>query len=158
VVPAGQPQRPAVQVEPPLQVTPQAPQLALSVCGSTQAPAQAVRPAGHTSVQVPIEHDCAAVHALPQRPQLVVLVCTFTHTPPHTVVPGGHTHAPRVQTVPPVQVRPQEPQFVGSVCVLRQRPPQDVCPIGQDDAQAPMAQVCVVGHALPQRPQLVLLD
>lgn len=46
VVPVGQAQRPAVQVDPPEQVTPQAPQLLLSVCGLTQAPAQATWPAG----------------------------------------------------------------------------------------------------------------
>ncbi len=56
----GQVQRPAMQVEPPVQRMPQPPQFRLSVCVFAQVPPQAVVPVGHAHmplVQVaPVGH------------------------------------------------------------------------------------------------------
>jgi hypothetical protein len=60
-----------------LHVVPQAPQLALSVCSSTQVPLQFVRPAWQLNVHFPLEQALPAGHAVPQLPQLAWSDCVF---------------------------------------------------------------------------------
>ncbi len=80
----------------PLQLAPQAPQFAVSLCSSTHAPLQSVYPELQVNVQAPaVQSACAwatvVVHALPQAPQLAELVDVLTHVVPHNVgVPAGH--------------------------------------------------------------------
>ena len=83
------PQVPAVQVAVALagavQTVPQAPQLVTSVCSSTQALPQRLKPELQTKLQVPLEHTglalAGAVQMVPHVPQLWMSVCVLTHAP-----------------------------------------------------------------------------
>jgi hypothetical protein len=83
IVPNGQVQAPAVQVNVPAQSTPQLPQLLLFDFRSTQAPAQLVRPALHVAVHVPRLHACPVGQVTPQAPQFTGSLSRFTQTPLH---------------------------------------------------------------------------
>jgi hypothetical protein len=65
---------------------------------------------------------------------------------------------PLLQVDGAVQARPHMPQLAVSLWVLTQVDiapvPQRVSPVGQ--AQAPIVQVCPLGHTVPQAPQLAL--
>jgi hypothetical protein len=64
---------------------PHPPQLARSVCVSTQPRLQSVSPAGHVLVaatHVPAEQICPAVHARPHMPQLVASSFKLRHARP----------------------------------------------------------------------------
>lgn len=76
---------PAMQIAPPAQVTPQAPQLAVSVLGSTHAPAQSVRPGGQLAVQAPFEQTCTASQRTPQAPQLAGSLSVSVQATPQRV-------------------------------------------------------------------------
>jgi hypothetical protein len=100
---------------------PQAPQLALSVCGLMQAEPQVIDGAVQgvvTSWHALALHRWPMLHARPQAPQLPMLDVVSTHEPPQLVKPALHefTHAPEAQTTLPligaVHARPQAPQFV----------------------------------------------
>ncbi len=81
-----------MQVDPPVQTTPQPPQLRSLERVSTQAPPQAVLPAGHVTPQTPPEQSWLVMQVVPHAPQLVLLVRVSTHTPPQRVWPIGHWH------------------------------------------------------------------
>jgi hypothetical protein len=57
VVPEGQPQAPELQIAPPPQVEPQAPQFLESLLRSTQAPEQFVSPVEQFAAQRPAPHS-----------------------------------------------------------------------------------------------------
>ncbi len=78
-------QAPALQVLPPVQALPQAPQWVLLVCVLTQVPLHNVPPLGQ--VQLPVVQVWPAAQAVPQVPQLAVSVWRFTQELPHFVVP-----------------------------------------------------------------------
>jgi hypothetical protein len=69
------------------QAIPQEPQLAMSVCVSTQVPPQAVWPMGHMVVarQVPIWQLWPIGQTLPQVPQLLLSAWVSTQAPAHAV-------------------------------------------------------------------------
>jgi hypothetical protein len=95
-VPAGQAQELAWQVWPPVQVTPQPPQLAGSLVTSTHAPPHAVYPLLQAWSHAPPVHTACAwatvvVHAFPHVWQLVPLELVSMHVPLQSVgVDGGH--------------------------------------------------------------------
>jgi hypothetical protein len=129
------------QEDPDGHALPQAPQLAASVCVSTQAAvlAQNVGAAlGHA--QVPPTQLSALGQTFPPAdahpPQLAALVCVSTQVPAQDVgAVAGHPHAPPTQLVPPVQTLPpwfaQPPQLAPSVCVSTHRPPHSVVELPQ---------------------------
>jgi hypothetical protein len=93
VQPCWQYVKPSVQQAPLLQavslgqVNPQAPQLELSVCSSTQLDAQKLNAPGQA--QTLPRHCWAAGHSLPHSPQLKLsLVRSAQRPPPHDVIPA----------------------------------------------------------------------
>jgi hypothetical protein len=68
VCPAGQAQAPPTQDFPPRHAAAQAPQFRLSVCVSTQAAPQSVRPP-QSVVHAPLLHTSPLAHVLPHMPQ-----------------------------------------------------------------------------------------
>jgi len=72
---------PVVHVAPLAQTLLHVPQSEGSVCKSTQAPLQSVRPVAHVVVHCPAEHTCPVAHWLPQAPQLPGSLCVSVHTP-----------------------------------------------------------------------------
>ena len=70
-----------MQSDPPVQATPQPPQLRSLVRVSTQAPAHAVVPAGQVTPQAPPLHTWLVMQRAPQAPQWAALVRVSTHTP-----------------------------------------------------------------------------
>ena len=58
-----------------------APQLLLSLCRLTQAPAHALRPVAQLELQTPFEQTCPCAQALPQAPQLALALLTSTQAP-----------------------------------------------------------------------------
>ncbi len=100
-----------------LQTVPQAPQLDVSVCVSTQEPLQSVVGAEQLVVHAPAAHTWFAPHAAPQAPQLFLSVCVSTHAPLQYVYPALHVswHWPTEQVALPLggglQACPQVPQF-----------------------------------------------
>ena len=95
VEPMAQAQRPAVQVCPPVQALPQAPQLVASVCVFTQAPPQSVVPVAQA--QAPAVQTRPIGQAVPQVPQFAASVWRFTQVRPQTDWPVGHTQRPAAQ-------------------------------------------------------------
>jgi hypothetical protein len=83
----------------PVQLVPQAPQLAVSLCSSTHAPLQSVYPVLHVNSHAPAVHAACAwatavAHALPHAPQLLALLVVLTHVVPQSVgVAAGHPDA-----------------------------------------------------------------
>ncbi len=80
MVPAAQPQTPAVQGCPVGHTLPHAPQLVALVLVFTHAAPQRVVPPGHA--HTPPTHDCAAGQTVPQAPQLLRSVLALTHAVP----------------------------------------------------------------------------
>jgi|LNFM01.1.fsa_nt_gb hypothetical protein len=72
---------------------------------------------------------------------------------------GAHTTVQRlaaqagVELGPAGQTVPHAPQLVGLPVVSTHRPPQRVVGGRQLSEHAPIEQLCMVGHALPQVPQ-----
>jgi hypothetical protein len=97
IVPLGHVQLPAEHTFPPLQATPQPPQLLLSVCVFTHAPPQFVVPPIHVVEHVPLMHTWPVVHAIVQLPQCIASVAVLMQVPLQSVVPLGHAHAPPPQ-------------------------------------------------------------
>ena len=108
----------------------------------------------------------SAPHARPHPPQLVLLVAVLTHAPPHSVNPLAHvkvqallTHAAVALATLVVQVCPHVLQLFGSLVVSAQPLGQTICAPGQFEAHTYELPDIVqsgrlVGHALPQLPQL----
>jgi hypothetical protein len=69
VVGDGQPHWPFAHELPPLHVTPQDPQLLVSLVRLTHAPAQSVSDAAHVVVQLPRLHTWLDEHGVAQPPQ-----------------------------------------------------------------------------------------
>jgi hypothetical protein len=98
---------------------PEAPQKSRSVCGLTQAPAQAIWPAGQLVAQAPAEQtwpDAQTVPAVgpvqaPEAPQKERSVCGLTQVPLQTIWPTGQLVAqvPAEQTWPEAQGVPSLP-------------------------------------------------
>jgi hypothetical protein len=147
-------QTPSVQYLPGVQMVPQAPQFALSVCwfaqyGTPASTPPSVVPAstppsggvGHSEsgaaqpgTHEPAEQMRAAGHAAPHAPQFAssVWVSAQYAAPPSRAQsdePVGHvpTHEPATQAWPEAQTLPHRPQFVGSVVRSVQN---GTCPVG----------------------------
>jgi hypothetical protein len=105
-----QAQLPAWHVVPPLHTVPQTPQLALSVCRSTQDTPHAASPAPHVSWHMPATHCWLPAHCTPQPPQLFGSVCVFAHPAPHADSPAGQLQAPAEQLSPARHAFPHAPQ------------------------------------------------
>jgi hypothetical protein len=151
---------------------PQPPQFAASVCVSTHAVPQRVRPDGQS--HTPPAHVWSVRHARLHPPQFAASELRSTQFVPQTVCPLGHdcTHDPPAHiTEPPdgaTHPRLHAPQWLVSVAVSRQVPPQLVSPEhvppgGHAGApaephvtHAPLLQKRPVPHAPPQRPQCAL--
>ena len=91
---AGHVQRPPWQTCPPVQATPQAPQLLASFARVTHDEPQRSVPAAQEVWHAPAEHTWPAAQARPQAPQLSERFEVSTHTPPQSVWPVPHTHVP----------------------------------------------------------------
>jgi hypothetical protein len=88
---------PASQTRPPVQATPQPPQLAESMFGSMHAPAQSSCPAEHPAAQAPLEQTRPVVHATLHIPQFLGSLFVSTQTPLQSAAPAGHAQMPRSQ-------------------------------------------------------------
>jgi hypothetical protein len=111
--PGSQPvplQRPDWQVSPALQLIPQAPQLATSVCGLMQRPPHDKSPL--LQLHLPAEHRCRLLQEMSQSPQCEELESRLTQAPRQLVSPFEHssTHLPASQDSVSPQARVQEPQ------------------------------------------------
>jgi hypothetical protein len=106
----GHEQLPEAHVRPPVQVTPQAPQLLGSLATARQTPPQLRVPAAQ---QTPDWQLDPAAQTLPQVPQFELLVAVSVHTPLQLVgAVEGQLQCPALHTVPPVpQAVPQAPQL-----------------------------------------------
>ncbi len=149
VCPVGQRHVLVWQVWPPVQATPQPPQLAPSVARLTQRPLHTVWPVGHAQ-RPPVQKPPVA-HTVPQPPQLDASPAVTTQRPPHSVCAGRHAHAPTAHTWPVAHALLQRPQCAVLIAVTTQRPLQNVCPNGH--AHAPPMQLWPPPQALLQRPQ-----
>jgi hypothetical protein len=109
-----------------------------------------------------------AAHARLQAPQWAVLDARLAQEPPQFISPAAHTvpQRPAEHTWAPAQAARHAPQFARSLVVLTSQPlaaipSQSAKPALQVNPQAPAAQVAVAlagaEHALPQRPQCVVL-
>jgi hypothetical protein len=156
------------------QVVPHAPQLAASVCVSTQAAPHAVRPVPHSSTHAPERHACIDPHARAQAPQLRASVCTLTSQPFDTA--PSQSAKPEVQIAteqrPAEQVpvalagaqrAPHAPQCVVLVSSAASQPlvrsPSQLAKfVSHENEQKPVEHATralgPVGHTAPQRPQL----
>src|SRR5690349_15286525 len=92
VVPWPPEQAPPLQAEPIEQKLPHSPQWLALVFKSTQAPAQKVRPSGHTQPLAPA-HMLPPVHAAPHAPQWSTSESRSTQRLSQTSCPGGHRSA-----------------------------------------------------------------
>jgi hypothetical protein len=157
-----------LQTSPVLQVFPQAPQCAGSICVFRQPSApQLVNPwsqlAPHwpaLQVRAPLS---TAGHALAQPPQLSGSPVVFVQVTSQSVAPPEHSnlHAPAWQAACPptgaLHSALQAPQFLGSAAASTSQPfttfpSQSRWPSRQVPVQVPPAQV-VPGQPLPQPPQ-----
>jgi len=133
----------------------QMPQSRLLELGSTQAPLQAIWPAGH--VHAPFVHEAPAAHILLQLPQCCVLLLRSTQLPLQLVSPAGHVgmHWLPEQVSRAGQTLPQLPQFIGSVAGFVQAPLQEISPAGHVCMHRPPEQTSPAGQTVPQAPQLL---
>ena len=125
VCPDGQTHALPLQIVPPLQAVPQAPQFWGSDASCTQAPPHEVSPAPHDVAQTPKSQTVPAEHAAPQAPQFSRLDLRLKHTPPQDVSPVPQTHAPALQMRPVGHATPQAPH--------ERRPIQSNKPIHRSD-------------------------
>jgi hypothetical protein len=89
----GHEQPPFAHVSPPVQATPQAPQLFGSLEASTQAPLQSVRPAGQdASWHIPRAQAAPVAQVTLHAPQLPELAWVSTQAPLQDVWPEGQAH------------------------------------------------------------------
>jgi hypothetical protein len=109
-MPAGQRQVPATQEAPPVQATPQAPQLPGSDWRSTQAPAQGVCPSRQASAQAPWAQTWSGGHRAPQAPQLWGSLASATQPPPQSVLPTGQAQNPATHVSTPGHATQPSPQ------------------------------------------------
>lgn len=124
---------PIWQVVPPLQTMPQAPQLALSVCSSTQAAPHCVCPVVQLEVHLPLAQSWPGPQAVLHAPQLFVSVCVFVQVPLQSVCPPGQRHWLIVQLALVGHALPHDPQLALSVLVSTQPPLHCVRPAPQLD-------------------------
>jgi hypothetical protein len=134
-------------------VTPQAPQFAGSLFGSTHALPHDVVIAAHDCAQIPAAQTWPAWQVTPQPPQLAGSDCVSGHCAPQAGRPAGHWQAPCAQTSAPEQVMPHVPQLALSASVLVQRPPHGVSPDWQCTPHEPAEQTWLWVHAWPHVPQ-----
>jgi hypothetical protein len=173
-------QRPAKQVCPAAQRTPQALQFSGSTATFTQVPLQQVepgeqagpmpQPSGRT--HAPARHTVPATHATPQPPQLRASSPVDTHAPPQHACPAAHAgpapqpalmQRPSEQVCPVRHATPQPPQLKGSAWVETQRSPQQTVgrpQVGMPpqpivNVQRPATHCCPSAQATPHAPQLV---
>jgi hypothetical protein len=171
-------QRPAKQVCPAAQRTPQALQFSGSTATFTQAPLQQVepgeqagpmpQPSGRT--HAPARHTVPATQATPQPPQLRGSSPVATHAPPQHACPAAHAgpapqpavmQRPSEQVCPVRHATPQPPQLKGSARVETQRSPQHTVgrpqvgmpPQPMVSVQRPATHCCPAAQATPHAPQ-----
>jgi hypothetical protein len=176
ICPVGQlVQAPAVQTWPlahalPAVVavqSPEAPQKARSVVGSTHLSAQTICPARQVGAHAPAMQIWSAAHALPalvavqspEAPQKARSVVGSMHLLPHAIWPSGQlaAHLPSVHTCPAAQVSPvlvpeqspEAPQWARSVAGSTHLSPHSNCPFRQLAVQTPAAHTCPEAQATP---------
>jgi hypothetical protein len=147
---------------------PQAPQLATSLCESTQAPSQLERLAAQKTRHVPCEQEkldggdpwdgpasANRMHEWPQVPQLCGSDARSTQAPRHIAAfaPRSHAHDPETQRSPVGHPLPHPPQFESSEPKSTQAPLQLSRPAAQRDEHSDCEQTPFAGHARPQPPQ-----
>jgi hypothetical protein len=103
---------------------PQVPQLRMSVCGLTHAPAQLVWGVQSRTHVPPRQNRFAPAQTEPHAPQFCGFVVRSTQVPPQRVVPAGQPHVPFKHSWPTVQALPQAPQFLGSLTGFTHAPLQ----------------------------------
>jgi hypothetical protein len=127
---------PLWHVVPAAHAEPQPPQLALSVCSFTHAPAQGLKPLLHavphevpSHVADPLAGPAGqAEHDVPH----VAVDVLLTHVPLQScVLPAWHLHWPLWHVLPPAHANaePQPPQLALSVCSLTQAPVHGLKPV-----------------------------
>jgi hypothetical protein len=134
-----------VQVVPPEQAMPQAPQLRLSVIVLAQVPPeQAVVPLAQLDEQVLLLQTCVLVQVVPQVPQFALF--DDTQLPPQFKRPVPQVQTPDWQVWPDLQAVPHVPQFAESVSTFVQPWEHLICPPEQLEPEVPA--VPVLGGAL----------
>ncbi len=145
------------------QLRPHAPQWALLVRVSTQAPPQSVVPVAHA--QTPATHDCPVAQAFPHAPQFDALVFVSTQAPPQTDCPEAQ-HIPCTHDCPAPQEIPHALQCEALVRTLVSQPVESIPsqspkPAAQAFPHAPLAHtgeaLALVGQAFPHAPQFETL-
>jgi hypothetical protein len=144
---------PLVQVVPPVQVTPQEPQLSGSEFVFTHWPPQDVAPAQFMT-QLPPMQDWPVAHFMPHMPQLSGSVLRLVQTPLQAMRPGPQLQVPFRHSWPVGQTRPQPPQLSSSSLVLTQAPPHGVWSTPQAAWHTPVEHTCPAAQPRPHTPQL----
>lgn len=117
-----------LQVRPPVQAVPQAPQFCRSVCVLTQLCPHFIRPVAQLVVHALSEHTAPFMQTVPHEPQLAASALRFTQPLAHGESPVEQAHMPLVQACELAHAFPHEPQFAKSVAVLTHLPLQLVVP------------------------------
>ncbi len=153
-------------------MTPQPPQLPLSVCVLISQPfvgslSQLAKPVPHAVIaQALAVHALVALesaHACPQTPQFDESVAVFTQVLPQRVRPAPQVHVPPTQVCVPTHARPQAPQFAMSVLRFASQPSdaaalQFAKPVRhpmttQPPALQPLLDACASAQVVPHEPQ-----
>jgi hypothetical protein len=103
-------------------MTPQAPQLALSVLVVTQLVPHGVSPTAHMVTHWPWLQTRPAAQGLLQAPQWVASLCVRVQTPLQFISPAGQAQRPATQDEPPRQMLLQAPQCSSSLLRSTQAP------------------------------------
>jgi len=142
-----------MQVVPPPQTFPHAPQLVGEVVRSAQAPPHLTVPIPQVSTQRPLLHTLLGGQAMPHAPQLAGSDSTVTQALPHGTVPTTQIQLP-LQNCVGAQARSHEPQWSREICRFSQVPLQKVCPAAQVvERHWPEKQLWPLGQACPHPPQ-----
>ena len=143
-----------MQLVPPAQTLPHAPQFELSVFVLTHALPHWVWPGAQLDTHAAFEHTCPLPHLMPQPPQFAASLVVSMQTPLQSCLPAGHRQLPPLQLVPPEQTLPHAPQLVPSDFTSTHALPHCVVLGGHVVTHEPEEQSCPFLQAKPQLPQL----
>lgn len=113
VLPDGHVHALLVQLVPPVQTFPHAPQFASSLVVSMQELPHCVSPEPHCEAHLPAEHTWVDPQTLPHAPQFFASEAVSVQALPHAM-PFAQTHAPSLHDAPLGQTVPHAPQFFAS--------------------------------------------
>jgi hypothetical protein len=157
-----------VHVFPPVQASPQPPQLSVLDVVSIHAFTQSVRVGSHVALHALALHTSPALHLVAHAPQWSGSLVSSEQTPPQSVAVGEvHTHIAFEHVKPAPQTLPHAPQLLGSLSSFTHWPPQSTLPFEllapasplppQPPAvHVPERQTSPFAHLLLQAPQLRL--